>query len=135
MAATGIGVIGPDDLARAVDAGRNGAVGGQGVVEDGVGVDWHLVSFRESVDRKAEPFSNSLGLNCSRRARQHPFGNDALLQSFLFQRGASGGCHRPGLKRAAAWPEAAVVTRRHRTAFEVSAPPPPPPKPAIACTS
>src|SRR6516165_11174140 len=67
MAATGIGVIGPDDLARAVDAGRNGAVGGQGVVEDGVGVDWHLVSFRESVDRKAEPFSNSLGLNCSRR--------------------------------------------------------------------
>src|SRR6516164_8342310 len=99
MLATGI-VIGPNDLARAIDAVRNGAVGGQGVVEGGVGVDWHLVVSVTEIDWKAEPFSNSLGLNCSPRA---------------CQRGASGG-FPSCLKRAAALPKTAAVTCRHRRA-------------------
>jgi hypothetical protein len=57
--------IEPDNLARTVDAPGTGTAEGQGIVEGGVGIDWHdsgssvIVSLAENVVRKTEPVSSS----------------------------------------------------------------------------
>jgi len=89
-------VVSLADIRGMDEKARLGAVDGQGIVESGVDSDWHdtnsslIVSLAESLNRKAEPVSNLLSLNCippeqhamqlARRGSQWSLGQRQLWQ-------------------------------------------------------
>ena len=60
-----VGVL-PDDLTRAVDAVRKGAVGGQGIVQGGEGINWHGPASSDRLARKGVSATSAIRGNCRR---------------------------------------------------------------------